>query len=90
MASHIYALVLFHTVWCIFSQLSDRTSIEKILNTKENENTLNFVAAFLLSTLDGSVLFGGSGNGHKDFFSRVKTSKREFNNIPIYWPQPEA
>ena len=39
-----------------FCQLSEKTKIQTILNTPENKNSLNFVAVFLLTTLNEKFL----------------------------------
>jgi hypothetical protein len=51
------------------TQMSEKTSIHKVLNTPENKDRLNFVAVFLLSTLN-----------ERFFKNRVEVSKQTWGH----------
>lgn len=57
------------------SNASKRNAVNAILSSKENEDSLNFLAVFMLSTLEGAHEMGGSAPRHRDFFHRVRASK---------------
>ena len=70
------AITLFQfllTLRVTISQLSDRTQIHVHLNPETLKDTVNFVAVFLLTTLEGSAEFGQGPKG--DFFQRVRASR---------------
>ncbi len=67
-------LLIGHNHICT-SQLSNRTNIHEVLNTKETKDSLNFVAVFLLTTLQGSKELQDYQGG-PDFFQRVRASRQ--------------